>query len=324
MPPERVVFEAGDCCACVEWMNTPDPRLSTTRKVPLAETRIARLASLLRKKLPSGFRSPRCLGYCRSEIPGHGCNFGLVFQAPSCRLTNLTSLRDILGERPKPSLSIRISLSSLLAECLRTFHSVDWLHKGFRSENVLFLSDHADGLDFLVPYVTGFELSRPNEDIEMTIQPKKDLLRDLYRHPHVQSQAEYTPYRKMYDLYSMGVLLLEIINWRPIEDILRLWPSTISRQTVQGVKRQLLGERPGCGPRTKTGLALSAESAYLAKVGEKGGDILRSVIETCLTADEFDQPTQEGNEVTHNIQPPLSAIVEAHIIEPLRAMREVV
>jgi len=53
----------------------------------------------------------------------------------------------------------------------------------------------------------------------MTEKPKFDLSQDIYRHPDAQSSQTDGNYRKSYDIYSLGVVLIEIAFWKSIEDI---------------------------------------------------------------------------------------------------------
>jgi hypothetical protein len=53
----------------------------------------------------------------------------------------------------------------------------------------------------------------------MTEKPKFDLSQDICRHPDAQSSQTGGNYRKSYDIYNLGVVLIEIAFWKSIEDI---------------------------------------------------------------------------------------------------------
>ncbi|KFY89510.1 hypothetical protein V498_06428 [Pseudogymnoascus sp. VKM F-4517 (FW-2822)] len=54
----------------------------------------------------------------------------------------------------------------------------------------------------------------------MTEKPRHDPSQDIYRHPNAQSSQMDGSYRKSYDLYSLGILIIEIALWMRIEDIM--------------------------------------------------------------------------------------------------------
>jgi serine/threonine protein kinase len=291
---ERTIFFWNGRSIWVEWMSSASTRFAKEYKSGLTRKRASMLASLLRKELPPGFQTPPCLGYVVCENENVESMLGLVFeQASSLNLKpRLTTLRQLLGQRPKPPLSKRIALSASLAECVQSFHLVDWLHKGLRSHNIIFLGDLTIPLDLSRPYITGFDLSRPGNEGDMTIKPATDLLLDLYRHPRTQSGDADNPYRKCYDLYSLGIVLLEIIYWRPVEDILHIWPSSLTQSSVRQVKSQLLGpgiDNPYPANGDMSATLKSKQSPYLQKAAHKGGDAYRYIIERCLAADEIEK-----------------------------------
>jgi hypothetical protein len=63
------------------------------------------------------------------------------------------------------------------------------------------------------PWLVGFEYSR--EDPEFSEKPREeDISKEIYRHP--QQWGEPTRrFEKFHDIYSLGVILLEIGFWRP-------------------------------------------------------------------------------------------------------------
>lgn len=62
-------------------------------------------------------------------------------------------------------------------------HSVTWLHKTARSENIVILTSRNQRLDFGAPTIAGFEYARPDLPEEFTEKPAEDLEHDYYRHP---------------------------------------------------------------------------------------------------------------------------------------------
>ena len=117
----------------------------------------------------------------------------------------------------EPALGEKFKLASTLAIALDLLHSSEWLHKSLRSDNILFFQHRAipsskkSPPSILVPWVTGFEYARLATSASIGYRPDgtKDL--DYYHHPDV-----INGFTKAQDLYSLGVILLEIAMWRPL------------------------------------------------------------------------------------------------------------
>jgi hypothetical protein len=156
----------------IEWKDIPasGKLLAASKRV---ENRIGLLIDLLCYEKPKGFRAPPCLGYVKAVDRDNGARFGMVFgkSLKAGAKSELLTLRELLGQIPKPSLSARISLCAVLARCVYSFHSVNWLHKGLRGDNIIFFLSPSERLDLSSPYVSGFELSRPSIVDKMTEKP---------------------------------------------------------------------------------------------------------------------------------------------------------
>lgn len=178
-------------------------------------TRIGQLAVLLNRRHSARARLLPCRGF--SRIPGR-CAIALVFQFPSGCFSPPTPLRHMLDTtkmREKPSLETRLRLALTLAVALFQFHAVGWVHKSFRSSNILFFSDeNSSPLTLENPYLVGFEYAR--EDAGFSDNPVyPDIATDIYRHPQTWGKPT-TNFQKMHDIYSLGVVLLEIGLWQPV------------------------------------------------------------------------------------------------------------
>ena len=105
-----------------------------------------------------------------------------------------------------------------------------WVHKGICSTNVLIAGkseDHHLGPAFLC----GFDYSR-RADGKTTGQDLRDWTTSVYVHPTRLAKAEQnkggevdevsrmpaTRFSRSHDLYSLGVLLLEVGMWKLVED----------------------------------------------------------------------------------------------------------
>jgi hypothetical protein len=269
----------------IEWKpNEPSsPSLADNQIDPKIQTRVQKLAALLAENNRKvRFRAPHCLGYfVDSASDDRDARFGLVFEKPAqvARSIMPTTLRALIEtSRSVPSLTDRISLMRLLAETLERLHAVDWLHKGLRSSNILFfpLPDRPADMNLADPYVSGFDYSRPATSDDMTERPTDNPRADIYRHPKVQSTGNRDStsgresYKKSFDVYSLGVVLLEIAHWKTIDGILGVDLETARPKQTWYVKDRLVFKEP----------------AHLAWVRSFLGDTVEEVIRTCLVGPE--------------------------------------
>lgn len=122
----------------------------------------------------------------------------------------------------KPRVTDRIKLAHALSNCLLYLHAVNWLHKGLRSHNILFFKTKTGHVDYSQVYLSGFDFSRPGGLEEVTEIPGFDAEHDLYRHPRAQSNQGKLRERskKSFDIYSLGVIFVELAHWKPVEGVL--------------------------------------------------------------------------------------------------------
>ena len=234
----------------------------------VVEIQMQLLTDLICNQTLDGFRCPPCLGYVRRRIPGHDDVLGAVFESPikQSPVARTTTLKDLLDE-PGPSLSKRINLCAVMADCLYQFHTIGWLHKGLCSQNIVFFQDSP--VDLKSPFLIGFQLARPDMINEMSIKPSFDPFRDIYRHPRAQSMVGGSRYRKSYDLYSLAIVLFEIIVWKPIEQIVGIDDLSSTRpRELQAVRDQL-----------------TEQDQYLQLILVTAGDAVKEIVELCLCAD---------------------------------------
>jgi hypothetical protein len=102
------------------------------------DNRVANLATLLSTQKSASFRSLTCVGYFEDTQSLRYC---LLYHPPelASRDRRPRSLLDLFYDQSlKPSLSARIRLASGIATTLLHIHASGWLHKGVRSDNILF------------------------------------------------------------------------------------------------------------------------------------------------------------------------------------------
>ncbi|KAI5861908.1 prion-inhibition and propagation-domain-containing protein [Durotheca rogersii] len=225
----------------VEWRSQEaESKYSTISAEALARRR-DHLVSLLHRTATSDdeYRVLNCLGYCLTSgrLPDGETHpiVGFVYRLPDGAANHVEpiSLRAILGEAfaatdPHiPNLDDRYQLAWSLAVSLYQLQCAGWIHRKISSHNVLFFKDKARGqIDINQPYVCGWQYARPDsyipgykpsiyESESRKVGSLGDL--DMYAHPRRLDYVKGIPrFRKSFDIYSLGIILIEIAFWEPI------------------------------------------------------------------------------------------------------------
>ncbi|KAJ6508068.1 prion-inhibition and propagation-domain-containing protein [Mycena vulgaris] len=238
-----------------------------------------------------------CQGYWRGDLSWYFVyQFPLqsIAPAPSSLSTHLTpcqplSLHLILTHATfRPPLEVRVTLACALAASFLRFYGSKWLHKAVRSENVVFPASRAGGAyDIAHPVVVGFtEFSRPLQQVTITIPhragrrghvdenyvPLHPVLGRLppeygiYYHPAYLNPRQSKPYSMAFDIYSFGLVLLEVGWWFPLERV----PGALQA----GRMLQTASLRQDIIAQVKKDLGFNMGTAY------------KEVVEWCLARDE--------------------------------------
>ncbi|KAL2417597.1 hypothetical protein ABEF95_011930 [Exophiala dermatitidis] len=200
-------------------------------------SRVKGLAFLLSRVKHPSFHTLRCLGFFED-----GDRFVFVYSYPSVETSQVhtptgnsgdadaaqvknnrpplppKSLNELIRENKtlkSPSVTTRLDIALKLANTLLILHTAGWLHKDLRSENVVFFDN-----DWSVPYVTGFSFSRQDSPAEISEQPSSEPQADIYRHPHALGEPS-TSFQKHMDLYSLGLVLVELAEWKALKYIVK-------------------------------------------------------------------------------------------------------
>jgi len=190
--------------------------------------RVERLVTLLHvANKPTQFCVPRCLGYFQEDEKSR---FGLVYEPPVEHIQlPPVSLLSCFAAEPV-TLGAKIAVAQQLAQWLMYLHVVNWMHKGLRSASILFFPE-AGSKDLGRAFVTGFEYSRIATGDTSFGPTLDDVKRAMYVHPDYLGFKRQLGYKKTYDVYSLGIILIEIAYWQPFAEIYR---STASAPTEAG------------------------------------------------------------------------------------------
>ncbi|KAL4785515.1 hypothetical protein BJX76DRAFT_324448 [Aspergillus varians] len=190
----------------------------------------------------------------------------------------LVSLLQLGEEYPMPSLETRFRLAYDLLMAVLQLRSQNLVHGNINSSNVLIFPgltssnpNEVGGLteNLRRPYLTSFaQFSGNNPSPE-------PLSASMYRHPDdkrlIDDDAAWS-----YDLYSLGLVLMEIGLWTPISHLWKLkYNNSIFKQRV--------------------------ESMYLKKLGPKCGSAYIHVVQLCLDAPNFHLSTQPSEDFSLRI-----------------------
>ncbi|QYT00978.1 Protein kinase domain-containing protein [Trichoderma simmonsii] len=229
-----------------------------------------------------------CLGYTDDAANNR---YGLVYKAPASSHSTLKTLISS-PDLKTPDLDDRIRLAQTLAVAVWSLHSLDWLHKSICSSNIVFfpsafstsgLSPTASAAlvpDISLPYLSGFGASRPELDIALSVVPRNPSIEDLHRHP---ASLRGRPHIKPFDIYSFGLVLLEIGLWKVLQTY---------------YKAHYTAERW----RDKVVLAV-----LVPGLGSKVGKRYREVVEMCLRVDE-EMSSSEAGELMEEVVNKLESI----------------
>jgi hypothetical protein len=138
------------------------------------------------------------------------------------------------GLQSNVGLGQRFSLAAKLAEAVFFLHAAGFVHKNITSGSVVLLkrSDQTDSdtagsnnpLD--EGFLMGFDLIRGKDarTAKESASRRQDQEEerciwdfDIFQHPQRLSRKDVARYIKAFDVYSLGVLLLQIGSWEPLE-----------------------------------------------------------------------------------------------------------
>ena len=237
------------------------------------------LAQMLSCPAPRELFSPTCIGSV--DDPEQLYRFGWIFNMPegSHEGTLLKTLHDVLGQsQHKPSLAQRISLSWKLASSLSCLHTANWLHKGIHSGNVIFTCEE-ERFDLERPILSGFEYSSPPSD-KIAAFRTHNARWDTYRWPSLQNEAPRAGvFRKKHDVYSLGLVLLEIAHWKPLCELMCLKRLPVPSNQNARVRGWLLGEEK---------FPPFVNENPLHELRNIAGDKYEEVTKRCLDGSDYD------------------------------------
>lgn len=157
-------------------------------------------------------------------------------------------------------------------------HASNFVHKSIRPDNIIVFQDASSRLGR--PFLVGFERFR--KDATVTHRFGDDLWeRNLYRHPQRQGIAPDEDFSMQHDIYSLGVVLLEIgLNTS------FAWPKSNEDGQIQWSPNTDLGLFDNCGhdqPRKASSIKRKLVNMAWQELPKLMGEKYTQVVVSCLT-----------------------------------------
>jgi hypothetical protein len=182
----------------------------------------------------------------------------------------------------KPPLESRVVLARTIATTFSQLYGSQWLHKGVRSDNILFQYPLGGPYDISAPFIGGFEYSRQYTEEATIDRTPFDISHAMYRHPRYQGLAA-KGYKMAYDIYSLGLVFAEIAWWKPLSSLHSHSTSNSAKlpSQVDGPQgNQVVGP---FGGEEASELKVAVIKRVRKELAFRVGTTYKGVVEWCLT-----------------------------------------
>ena len=214
--------------------------------------RAENLAILLSQVETASLHTLQCKGFIKKsgyillvfELPASTVPVAITTSSDRAYLT-LSDAR--LQQDYLPDLHTRLSWALRLAQTVLQLHTAGWVHKSISPAHILFLKmqgeNESESRQFAGPYLSGFgcarEISPSAFSDEQPYMPEET----AYRHALAQGLRR-CPFRPQFDVYALGIVLIELGLWSSISDVLQTTNSQIptalmDSATLSSVRRKM-------------------------------------------------------------------------------------
>ena len=246
-------------------------------------------------------------------VDPHRPRYAFVYEVPGPASLSVTSLHQYHSPQSllsflqhaanadtnnMPCLEDRFRLAFRLALSLLHVHAKGVSHRNINSSNVVFVdidrSTDANAMPWKDgairrPFLTSFDASAEDPHVAH----HESFISGIYRHPMAESDRGHA-YKPAYDIYSLGLILLEVGLWMPIH---QLWKTKYSNQTFKA----------------------RLQTVYSKKLAGKCGNRYMRVVEYCLSAADARLPNQSSpnQQPSERQQPKLQMDFYWNALKPL-------
>lgn len=249
------------------------------------------LARVLSKIDPLAFGLFKCRGVCQTFQASEAPTFEFVFEIPA-GMSEPRSLRSILMDGSRMPLNEKFALAKSLARSVIYVHMSKFVHKNISPETILLLRDRAGNLGS--SFLTGFQSFRFASGMTI-LYSDDDWKKNLYRHPRRQGEKPEDKYKMHHDIYSMGVVLLEIGLWSSF---------VVSQSGVEAPNHPDLLEKFQIKNQNERARGVQETLAEIAtsKLPYRMGERYKHIVVDCLTCldddNSFGDPKEFGEDDT--------------------------
>jgi hypothetical protein len=224
------------CTVLLEFRRVPMHTACDKDALETAQSDVGEFAAALSRldSTVSGLLNCRSFFYSPAPQP----TFGLIYHLPHERQREdvVTSFKDLLRardargrrQRLRYSLNQRFEFVKKLTTAVLFVHAIGWVYKAIMPQNVLLLGresvsgagDDGEKKDkgrrwtwsVTSPYLVGFEVARSDDADTLPGARGAPLPLDvaLYMHPSLQDTTSHVRCTMAHDVYSLGVVLLEL------------------------------------------------------------------------------------------------------------------
>ncbi|KNG48179.1 hypothetical protein TW65_05087 [Stemphylium lycopersici] len=169
-----------------------------------------------------------CLGYIDDPLNRRSL---IIYRAPQSHpwASNPPSLHDMISKGPtaRPSIGTRFLIARALTTTLLESHASGWVHGNVQSRSISMLPRSLNDLE-LSPFFVGWGVLQPLEANYFPLEP------NLYRH-HDRFGRPFSEYANEHEVYSIGVVLLELGLWRTMA---RVFARRLEKFAIFGAAQQ--------------------------------------------------------------------------------------
>lgn len=251
------------------------------------------VAALLSRGDPRIVNILRCEGYFGKKL-----RYAIPSQYSDPRTLRKALIGDKVHPYAKHPLEERLLLMRKLASAVLYVHTARHVHKRIRAENVILFSRPIPGsldgartrwpFSLGEPFLLGFDLSRKNDATSERTKVSNPI-ESFYLPPDRQGDDPSRKYSMLDDVYSLGVLFLEIARWKSFVD-------PHSREQFLPLKRA----KALVAPNSNTPLSAERTHSRLCDIAKNEaaremGSIIADVILKCLCCTTGDQALGVGS-----------------------------
>jgi hypothetical protein len=196
------------------------------------------------------------------------------------------------------ALGARFELARKVFRAVVFLHASGWLHKNIRSSSIIVfpkLDKHGRYIKLDDPYLARYNFSRPDDVDEDGIRKFEEdsddkaffvsrtpfeVNLDYYHHPDKRASPKRL-YRYAYDVYSLGIVLLEIGLWSHVHDL---------------IKKSRRSERQAGILEDPYEFRRHVIAKYVHDLRYICGDIYANVVRKCLMVDADDSEVGEASQ----------------------------